>query len=55
MIDEGNLSNLVLLGVFVAVIGIGVWLVNALLDARKADECMTQRARNCSPIATPAR
>jgi hypothetical protein len=41
--ESGTNSNVVLLILFVAVVGTGIWLINALLDARKADECMTQR------------
>jgi len=26
-----------------------------MLDARKADECMSSGRRNCNPIETPAR
>ena len=51
--NGGATGNIVLLLGFLAVVGIGVWLVNALLDARKADECMTQRRRDCTPITTP--
>ena len=39
---ERRRSNLVLLVFFVVIVGIGVWLVNAMIDARHADECMTQ-------------
>jgi hypothetical protein len=52
--EDGTNSNVVLLILFVAVVGTGIWLVNALLDARKADECMTQRRRDCTPITAPA-
>jgi hypothetical protein len=52
--DGGSMGNVVLLLSFLAIVGIGIWLVNALLDARKADECMTQRRRDCSPITMPA-
>ena len=42
---------------FVAiVIGAGLWLVDALLAARKADECMSSGRRNCTPVeVTPPR
>ena len=43
-------ANIFLLCAAVVMIGIGVWLVNAMVDARRADECMTQGRRNCSPI-----
>jgi hypothetical protein len=53
--DERGSGNLVLLVFFVIIVSISVWLVNALLDARHADECMTAGRRNCSPIEAPQR
>jgi len=52
---ERRRTNLVLLVFFVVIVGIGVWLVNAMIDARHADECMTQGLRNCNPIETSPR
>jgi hypothetical protein len=52
---ERRRANLVLLAFFVVVVGIGVWLVNALVDARRMDECMAQRRTNCNPIEMPPR
>jgi hypothetical protein len=37
------------------VIAIGVCLANALVDARKADECLSSGRRNCNPVEVPAR
>ncbi|MBX9840834.1 MAG: hypothetical protein K2Z80_03390 [Xanthobacteraceae bacterium] len=48
-------ANIFLLVFAVALVGIGVWLVNALVDARKADDCLSSGRRNCSPIDVPAR
>lgn len=48
-------TNVVLLLIFAALVGIGVWLSNALIDARHADECITQGRRNCAPIEVPPR
>jgi len=55
--DEGdrNLANIVLLVGFVVLVGGGIWIANAMLDARKMDECMSSSRRNCAPIETPAR
>ena len=53
--QERRGANLVLLVFFVIIVGIGVWLVNALIDARHADECLTAGQRNCNPIETPPR
>jgi hypothetical protein len=51
--EERRGGNLLLLVFFVVIVGISIWLVNALLDARHADECMTSGRRNCNPIETP--
>jgi hypothetical protein len=52
---ERRLGNIVLLAVFIVVAGIGVWLVNAMLDARSIDDCIAQGRRNCAPIEVPPR
>ena len=52
---ERMITNIVLLLIFAVLVGIGVWLSNAMLDARRADECITQGRRNCAPIDAPAR
>lgn len=44
----GNIFILVAAAVFV--VG-GIWLVNALLDARKAELCMESGRRNCNPVS----
>jgi hypothetical protein len=47
--DAERRRNNICLSLFaVLVIGIGVWLVNALVDARKADECISSGRRNCA-------
>lgn len=43
-------ANLFLLVGAVVIIGAGIWLVDALLAARKADECISAGRRNCSPV-----
>ena len=52
---DRRLGNIVLLVVFLVVAGAGVWLVNAMLDARAVDDCLAQGRRNCAPIEVPAR
>jgi hypothetical protein len=52
---ERRRANIVLLVFFAVVVGIGVWLVNALVDARKIDDCIAQRRTNCNPIDAPPR
>jgi len=48
-------ANIFLAVAGVLIIGIGIWLGNALVAARKADECMSTGRRNCYPIEVPAR
>jgi len=48
-------ANIFLAIAGVVIIGVGIWLGNALVAARKADECMSSGRRNCNPIDVPAR
>jgi hypothetical protein len=48
-------ANVFLAVAGVLIIGIGIWLGNALVAARKADECMSTGRRNCNPIEVPGR
>ena len=52
---DRRLTNIVLLVGFVVLVGGGIWLANAMIDARKADECISSGRRNCNPIEAPAR
>ena len=51
--SERRTTNLILLGIIAAVIGCAIWLGNAMLDARKADECMSSGRSSCGPIVNP--
>jgi len=53
--SERRRANIVLLIFFIAIVAIGIWLVDALVDARKADECISQGRRNCASIDVPPR
>ena len=48
-------ANIFLLVAGLVLVGIGLWLANAMVDARRADECMSSGRRNCSPIELPSR
>ena len=48
-------ANIFLLVSCMVLVGIGVWLANAMIDARRADECMSSGRRNCAPVEVPAR
>ena len=50
---ERRSGNLVLLVLFVIIVGIGLWLVNAMVDARRIDDCISQSLRNCNAIEVP--
>jgi hypothetical protein len=49
--SERRTTNLILLAIAILVVGGALWLGNAMLDARRADECMGRS--NCDPISTP--
>lgn len=53
--SERRTLNIVLAVAAVALIGGGIWLVNALVDANKAQLCMESGRRNCNPIAVERR
>jgi hypothetical protein len=53
--SERRTANIVLLAGAVILIGGGIWLVNALVDARKSQECFESGRRNCAPINLPER
>ena len=47
---ERRVTNVLLLVFFAAVVGAGIWLVNAMVDQRRLDDCLAQGRRNCAPI-----
>jgi hypothetical protein len=49
-------ANIFLLVAGGLLVAIGIWLGNALVDARRADNCLSSGRRNCVPhIDAPAR
>jgi hypothetical protein len=48
-------TNIFLLIAAVIFVGIGIWLVNAMVDSRKTEECIESGRRNCNPINVPDR
>ena len=46
-------ANLFLLTAAVVLVAAGVWLANAMVDARRADDCLASGRRNCNPIEVP--
>ena len=52
---DRHATNIFLLVAFVVITGGGIWLAKAMVDARRADECIATGRRNCNPIEVPAR
>jgi hypothetical protein len=50
---DRTVANIFLLVFFVVIVGIGIWLANAMMDARNLDDCLAQGRRNCAPIERP--
>ena len=48
-------ANIFLLVAGLVLVGVGIWLANAMVDARRADECMSSGRRNCAPIEVAER
>lgn len=53
--SERRKTNIILLVGAILIVGGGIWLVNALVDARKSEECFESGRRNCNPIGGPER
>jgi hypothetical protein len=53
--SDRKLANIALAVGFVVLVGAGIWLANAMVDARKADDCLSSGRRNCNPIEAPTR
>jgi hypothetical protein len=50
---DRRVANVFLLVAGALLVGVGVWLTNAMIDARRADDCMWSGRHNCNPIETP--
>jgi hypothetical protein len=52
---DRRLANIVLAVGFVVLVGAGIWLANAMVTAKKADDCLASGRRNCFPIEVAPR
>jgi hypothetical protein len=52
---ERLVTNVVLFVIFLGLVGAGIWIADGMLDARRADECISAGRRNCLPIEVPPR
>jgi hypothetical protein len=50
---ERRLVNWLIAAIVAAFFGAAFWLGDALLDARRADECIASGRRNCAPVTVP--
>ena len=50
---ERHTTNIFLLVGAAIIVGGGIWLVNAMVDAKKSEECFESGRRNCNPISIP--
>ena len=53
--NERRRGNIALLILFAAIVGIGLWLAQAMMEQRAIDDCAAQGRRNCAPVELPAR
>ncbi len=53
--QDRRTANVFLLAAAIIVVVGGIWLVNAMVDARKSEECFESGRRNCNPIDVPER
>lgn len=55
--EGGNraIENAVMLGFFVVLVALGIWLLGTMADVRKAQDCAAQGRRNCATIDVPER
>jgi hypothetical protein len=47
------MMNLIAVLVAVVLVGCGIWLMNAIVQMRKAQDCVLSGRRNCMTISAP--
>jgi hypothetical protein len=52
---ERTVRKVVMLLIVAALVGIGVWVTNAMLDQGRIDECLSEGRHNCPPIEVQPR
>ena len=55
--DQGNhnVQNAVMLGFFMVLVALGIWLLSSMAELRKVQDCAAQGRRNCATIEVPDR
>jgi hypothetical protein len=47
------LMNLIAVAIVSTLVGVGVWIADAITDMDKAQDCVMQGRQNCAPIEVP--
>ncbi|AUC96880.1 hypothetical protein QU42_29200 [Bradyrhizobium sp. UASWS1016] len=50
-----SIENAVMFGMFALLVGAGIWLLGAMADIRKVQDCAAQGRRNCATVEVPER
>ncbi len=50
-----SIENAVMFGFFVVLVAAGIWLLGAMADIRKVQDCAAQGRRNCATVEVPER
>lgn len=50
-----NVENAVMLGFFVVLVTVGIWLLSTMADVRRVQDCAAQGRRNCAAMDVPER
>jgi len=53
--QERRNTNIALVAFFVILVASGIWIVDQMLEAKKAQDCLSAGRRNCTPIDVPDR
>ena len=49
-----TVENAVMLGFFIVLVALGVWLLGSMADIRKTQDCAAQGRRNCATMEIPS-
>jgi hypothetical protein len=52
---ERMTTNIVIAVFFILVVGAGIWLVDAMVNVRKGEDCVLSGRKSCADITVPAR
>ncbi|MGY3527739.1 hypothetical protein ACVISU_000507 [Bradyrhizobium sp. USDA 4452] len=53
--DSRSVENAVMFGFFVVLVAAAIWLLGAMADIRKVQDCAAQGRRNCATVEVPER